>query len=272
MMQDYLPADAALDEPQERTGERRAAGASAHENAARDSEDIRRMHPDELVDVYAGLVKNTGQDLLHQLQCPVDLEDLIGWGFQGLLEAHQRFDPDMEVNFASFAFYRVRGAMYDGLRAAGWAVRGTAIQLRDTIAINDYLESNMLADAGAPQAKTFADAVNYLDRMVGDCVTICLVQHNHLELVSETEPANQRHNLERDELGTALNAAVARLSDIERDVLVRYHVHDEPMSDIGADLGYSKSWVSRVNARAIDKVKKYLYEQGDDWELYMTRV
>ncbi len=233
---------------------------------------IQQMTPEEVVETYTGLVKSTGQDMVHQLHCPTDLEDLIGWGFQGLLEAHQRFDPAMEVSFASFAFYRIRGAMYDGLRAAGWAVRGTAIQLRDTIAVNDYLESNMLAHASLPHSPSFADCVKYLDRMVGDCVTICLVDHTHLELVSEAQEATQRLRLERDELGAALNAAVARLSDNERTVLVRYHVHEDPMGEIADDLGYSKSWVSRINARALDKVKKYLFEDGDHWELYMTRV
>lgn len=260
MMQECTPIEASPADPSD------APAASEH------AEHIHAMTPDELVRAYTGLVKSTGQDMVHQLNCPTDLEDLLGWGYQGLLEAHKRFDPAMEVSFASFAFYRIRGAMYDGLRATGWAVRGTAIQVRDTIAVNDYLESNMLAHAGVPPSQSFADCVKYLDRMVGDCVTICLVDHAHLELVSDSQEATQRMSCERGELGAALNAAVSRLSEDERAVLVRYHVFEDSMVEIADDMGYSKSWVSRINARAIDKVKRFLFEEGDQWELYMTRV
>jgi RNA polymerase sigma factor for flagellar operon FliA len=232
---------------------------------------VARMTPEEVVEIYTRLVLDTGQQLIQQLQCPVDLDDLAGWGYQGLLEAFQRFDPDMDVTFASFAFYRIRGAMYDGLRSTGWAVRGTAIQVRDTMAINEYLESNLMANASMPQNKTFADSVNYLDRMVGDCVTICLVQNHHLELVASIERPTQADDAARREIARALTAAMRQLSDNERTVMVRYHVEDEAMSDIAQDMGYSKSWVSRINARALDKVRKILFEQGDHWDLYMIR-
>jgi RNA polymerase sigma factor for flagellar operon FliA len=240
-------------------------------NAPPSTHQVAQMTPEQVVAEYAGLVLDTGQQLIQQLQCPVDLDDLAGWGYQGLLEAFQRFDPDMDVTFASFAFYRIRGAMYDGLRSTGWAVRGTAIQVRDTMAINEYLESNLMANASMPQNKTFADSVNYLDRMVGDCVTICLVQNHHLELVASIERPTQADDAARREIARALTAAMRQLSDNERTVMVRYHVEDEAMSDIAQDMGYSKSWVSRINARALDKVRKILFEQGDHWDLYMIR-
>ncbi|QDG51668.1 sigma-70 family RNA polymerase sigma factor [Persicimonas caeni] len=234
-------------------------------------ERITQMTPEELVESYAGLVKNTGQELIQQLDCPVDLEDLIAWGYQGLLEAHQRFDPAMEVSFASFAFYRIRGAMYDGLRATGWGMRGTAIQLQDAIQLNDYMESNLLAQAKLPQTKSLASCIKYLDGMVGDCVTICLLQNTKLEQLSRSEAATQGNYVERRELIAALQAAIERLSDNERDVLVAYYIEDYSMTEIAEKLGISKSWVSRINARAVQKVRRIMFEDGDPWELYMIR-
>lgn len=234
-------------------------------------ERILRMTPEELVDNYAGLVKSTGQELIQQLDCPVGLEDLLGWGYQGLLEAHERFDPAMEVTFASFAFYRIRGAMYDGLRASGWAMRGTAIKLQDAIQLNDYMESNLLSQAKVPQTKTFASCIKYLDRMVGDCVTICLLQNTKLEELTRSEAATQGAYIERRELLMALQAAMERLSENERDVIVAYYLEDRPMTEIAAEMGYSKSWVSRINARAIQKMRRIMFEKGDPWELYMIR-
>jgi RNA polymerase sigma factor for flagellar operon FliA len=235
-------------------------------------ERVAQMTPEELVENYAGLVKSTGQDLIQQLNCPIDLDDLIAWGYQGLLEAHQRFDPAMEVSFASFAYYRIRGAMYDGLRATGWAVRGTPIKLQDALAVNDYLESNMLSHASTPQPKSFTTSVNYLDRMVGDCVTICLLQNTELEMVTQTDHPTQDDYYERHQLAKALHKAIkARLSDDEREIIFAYHVEEWSMSEIAQKMGYSKSWVSRMNARALDKLRRAMFEDGDHWELYMIR-
>lgn len=234
-------------------------------------EHILLMTPEELVDNYAGLVKSTGQDLIQQLDCPVELEDLINWGYQGLLEAHERFDPAMEVAFASFAFYRIRGAMYDGLRSSGWAMRGTAIRLQDAIQLNDYMESNLLAHATAPQAKSLGSSIKYLDRMVGDCVTICLLQNTKLEQISRSEAATQGDYVERRQLIDALQSAIERLTENERDVVVAYYLEDLSMTEIAQSMGFSKSWVSRINARAIQKMRRIMFEKGDPWELYMIR-
>lgn len=43
------------------------------------------------------------------------LEDLEGYGMIGLCEAAQRFDPSRGLKFITFAYLRVRGAMFDGM-------------------------------------------------------------------------------------------------------------------------------------------------------------
>src|SRR4029078_7285804 len=54
-----------------------------------------------------------------------DAAELEAWGREGLLDAARRFEPDRGVSFRTFAYYRVRGAMLDGLRKMGnWSRRG----------------------------------------------------------------------------------------------------------------------------------------------------
>lgn len=239
--------------------------------SARQRARTRALSPDALVKKYAALVTSTGRELERQMQSRIEFDDLMAWGFQGLLEAHSRFKPTAEVTFASFAYYRIRGAMYDGLRKTGWAMRGTAIQIRDSVALNDHLESRMLAYAGTPTAETFADQVERVSDTVGECVTICLLHTAELERVSAASPATQTLTVRNNELNSALNAAVSRLSEVEREVLVRYHIREESMTKIGEAMGVSTSWVSRINANAIVALREILYEQDEGWENYMLR-
>ncbi len=47
----------------------------------------------------------------------VELADLVHDGVLGLLESTRRFDPSRGVDFRTYAGYRIRGAILDGLRA-----------------------------------------------------------------------------------------------------------------------------------------------------------
>lgn len=248
-----------------------SSDASMTVESARLASRSRKLTSNEVVEKYAGLVNSTGRELARQMQSPIDFDDLVAWGFQGLLEAHSRFNPTAEVTFSSFAYYRIRGAMYDGLRKTGWAMRGTAIQICDSVAINEHLESRAMANAGARRAETFADQIERVSNTIGDCVTICLLHTAELERVSSAIPAEQTQDIQKSELKSALNAAVQRLSDAEREVVVRYHLKEESMASIGKAMGVSTSWVSRINANAIATLRKILYEQDAEWESYMIR-
>jgi hypothetical protein len=46
----------------------------------------------------------------------VELDDLLSFGREGLLDASRRFDVTRGVPFRAYASYRVRGAIYDGVR------------------------------------------------------------------------------------------------------------------------------------------------------------
>lgn len=49
----------------------------------------------------------------------VEVDDLVAYGYVGLMEARRRYDPGMGTSFDTYARWRVRGAIFDGLRAWG---------------------------------------------------------------------------------------------------------------------------------------------------------
>ena len=59
----------------------------------------------------------------HKLPPYVDLEDLVAYGQMGLAEAARDFDPARGTQFSTFAYYRIRGAIYDGLAKMSWFSR-----------------------------------------------------------------------------------------------------------------------------------------------------
>ena len=73
--------------------------------------------PTSLVPAHMTLVKFIAQRMQARLPPNVEVDDLIQWGTLGLLDAIRKFDPERDNKFKTYAEFRIRGAMLDGLRA-----------------------------------------------------------------------------------------------------------------------------------------------------------
>ena len=80
---------------------------------------------DRLIVTYAPLVKYVAGRLGSGLPAHVDDEDLVSYGLLGLIGAIERYDPDRDVKFETYAIARIRGAIIDSLREMDWAPRET---------------------------------------------------------------------------------------------------------------------------------------------------
>ncbi len=77
----------------------------------------------QLVEQHLPLVQAIARKVKKTLGARIELDDLVAYGAKGLVEAAERYDARPGVAFTTFAYYRVRGAMFDGLRTMGWYSR-----------------------------------------------------------------------------------------------------------------------------------------------------
>jgi RNA polymerase sigma factor FliA len=69
----------------------------------------------QLAVTHVKLVRQIAARVKTSLGVTAELDDLVGHGVLGLLAAESRYDENREASFATFAGYRIRGAMYDAL-------------------------------------------------------------------------------------------------------------------------------------------------------------
>jgi len=86
---------------------------------------------EQLIERYAPIIKNVVARLPVHLPTHVDQDDLIGYGAVGLLEAIDRFDPDLGIKFETFARKRIRGAALDAVRSQSALSRGVHERIRN---------------------------------------------------------------------------------------------------------------------------------------------
>src|SRR6187431_2111113 len=86
---------------------------------------------DRLILTYAPLVKFVAGRLGSGLPAHVDEGDLVSYGLLGLIGAIERFDPEREIKFETYAMSRIKGAIIDELRALDWVPRSVRTRARD---------------------------------------------------------------------------------------------------------------------------------------------
>ena len=105
-----------------------------------------------VVEQYTPYVRSIAGKVRKKLPPDIEFDDLVEYGMIGLLEAAQRFDPEAGANFMTFAYYRIRGAVYDGLRSMGWMSRTEYAKARFEERANEYLAAVAFAEESGEQA------------------------------------------------------------------------------------------------------------------------
>ena len=94
---------------------RRRGGKTGYAALGRSREDVLRQ--------YLPLVRRVVQRLAARKPPHIEIDDLVSWGIVGLLDAIGKYDPKKEASFATYAQFRIRGAILDHLRSLDWVPR-----------------------------------------------------------------------------------------------------------------------------------------------------
>jgi RNA polymerase sigma factor for flagellar operon FliA len=204
--------------------------------------------------------------LAHQLRRQLgsyDLDDLRSAGREGLVNAARSFDPALGVPFRRWANLRIRGAMIDAIRSHGGIPRRVYQRLK-AIEAGDRL-SEGLAEEEKPSA-TAAEADQSLTGYLAGIATAMAV--GLLSQSSGPEPEDVRdatltaeEQLAQHQLLTLVRDAVERQPDAEKHLLKRHYFDGLTFDEAAKELGLSKSWASRLHARAIEGLTREMKRQ-----------
>jgi RNA polymerase sigma factor for flagellar operon FliA len=214
------------------------------EHPLQDDEFIRQYEP-----FVRGIVKHTRAQL--GLEC--DMEDLVAFAFEGLLEARQRFDASRGVQFKSFAYYRVRGALLDGVRRMAYLPRRAYARLKAAEAVDLDGEPAAETQAGAT-AGDAEQALRALDGALGRIAAAYSVA------ASADAGADPEHSLLAREQRERVQRALAVLPEQELFLIRGHYVDGRNFDELAAELGLSKSWASRLHTRALGRMRDALSE------------
>jgi len=236
---------------------RRASGAATQLGG--DREEVLRRH--------LPLVRRVVQRLAARKPPHIELDDLVSWGIVGLLDAMGKYDPKKEASFATYAQFRIRGAILDHLRSLDWVPRSVRQKASLIEKVSHQLEGTL---GRPPTEEEIADELGVSLAEYQELLTrvgeMSIFSLEDLGFGSGEERFNLEQRLEAgevDPLGALLTRervdivadAIKRLPERERTVVLLYYHEELTMKEVGGVLGLTESRVSQLHSQAMLRLK-----------------
>ena len=224
---------------------------------------------DKIILEYAPLVKLVAGRLSMYLGYNVEYDDLVGYGIFGLIDAIDKFDPDKNVKFKTYAVTRIRGAIFDELRSIDWVPRSIRQKTREVEDAIGSLEARLgrtATDQEVANALGLSEEeyMKTLQKISGtSMLSINEVWYSGDEndkvsigdSIESPASLNPEVMAERDEIRRVIVEAINELPDKEKKILVLYYFEDLTLKEIGQVLEVTESRVSQLHTKAIMRLR-----------------
>lgn len=212
--------------------------------------------PSELIADGRALVRSLALRIYRNIPIKVDLDDLIAYGELGLAEAARDFDAELGNQFSTFAYYRIRGAIYDGLAKMTWTSRARYRRMRNESMANQVLEAEKNKVSG--EASSIEENGAWFARTTEQLAVVYLASgsdSDHDPIESAQDPGEcvvQR--VMHLEVSSKVRDLVKKLPAPESRLIQLVYFEGYTLQDAGEVLGISKSWASRLHAKILESL------------------
>lgn len=225
---------------------------------------------DFLVKKYMPLVSYHVQRIAVNLPRNVSRDDLHSLGLIGLYDALEKFDPTRDLKFDTYASFRIRGAILDGLRKEDWLPRNTREKAKRIEAAIEKIEQKLMRIATIQE---ISDELNMSEEEVQSVMN----EHFFANILSIDEKQNEQDDKEghsfvikddradipdekiaKDELIREMIEMISQLNDKEQLVISLFYKEELTLTEIGQVMNLSTSRISQIHSKAIFKLRHAL--------------
>jgi RNA polymerase sigma factor for flagellar operon FliA len=200
----------------------------------------------------------------------VPIEDLVHAGVLGLMDALTKYDEARQVQFKTYAKFRIRGAILDSLRELDWSPRDLRRKARQvetaagriSHALGRSATEQEIASELGLTLENFQHLLGELDGLDLGSFHVESGDQDHDTDLCEYLPGNPEESpyflTMRSEVHTLLVGAIEELSEKEKQVLSLYYYEELTMKETGAVLGVGESRVSQIHSLALLRLRTRL--------------
>ncbi len=221
---------------------------------------------------YAPLVKYVAGKVAANMPQSVEFDDLVGFGVFGLIDAIDKFDPEKNVKFKTYAVTRIRGAIFDELRSIDWVPRSVRQKSREIEEAIVQTEAKLGRPASDSEiAVTMGLSEDEFSKTMMKVSSTSILSLSDVwysaddsdkisigDSIESPQSMNPDAIMERDEIRRVIVQSIQELPEKEKKVLVLYYYEDLTLKEIGKVLEVTESRVSQLHTKAILRLRAKL--------------
>jgi RNA polymerase sigma factor FliA len=221
---------------------------------------------EQLIDQCQGLVRSLALRLQKSLPRNLELDDLIAYGQVGLAEAARDFDATRGGQFTTFAYYRIRGAIYDGVSKMSWVSRAHYNRIKYQQAADDLLR--LQSEGETPPPTDVNAGLDWLKNVTGALAIVYLSTKGASGEASESLEVEDRQcpspsaAIVESETNVKLHELIDSLPPEPRELIRATYFEGLTLTEAGKRLGIGKAWASRLHARTLERLARSLRQSG----------
>lgn len=210
--------------------------------------------PQILIEECQGLVRSIALRAHSRAAHRVELDDLIAYGQVGLAQAAREFDPSRANRFSTYAYYRIRGAIYDGMAKMSWPCLVSQTN-RNWSAV---LEAD--SEDGEHNQESTA---SWLTSLTGELATVAIITGAGLLAADRLQDAKSTGPLAgicSRELEEKVRQLIEQLPTESAAMLRAVYYEGQTLQDVADRMGISRSWACRLHSRTLQVLSVRLKE------------
>jgi RNA polymerase sigma factor for flagellar operon FliA len=216
-----------------------------------------------LIEKYVYLVKLVAGRLGIYLNQYVDLDDLVGYGTLGLIDAIDKFDLSKNVKFETYASLRIRGSILDAIRKLDWVPRTLRKKQKELDKAYTDLEFELGRQPEESEITHYlginSDEYNTLLKEVNISSLVSIDEYTYqFELIKDPKAELPDAYVEEKEIKDTLTKCVEDLPDRERQVIVLYYFEELTLKEISSVLEVSESRISQLHTKGVSRLRAKL--------------
>ena len=225
---------------------------------------------DILIVQYMYLIRYVSGRIRANLPENMSSEDIYAFGVEGLINSIERFIPEKNARFETYAITRIRGTIIDRMREQDWVPRAIRKKQKEINAVSQLMQKELgRMPTEAEIAKKVGLSVEKYhevmrDANVGEVISLNATKDKQdqgieiIDTIEDKEQANPLEKLEEKDSKNDLIKGLARLPERERMLLTLYYHENMTFEEIGAVLNLSESRCCQLHAQAIMKLRNIL--------------
>ena len=218
----------------------------------------------ELIEDGRALVRSIAIRIFRNIPVRVDLADLIAYGEVGLMEAARDYDQEKGAQFTTFAYYRIQGSIYDGLAKMTWTSRARLRRIKYERAANAVMQQEAENDSASElDAQASGEWFSRTTQRLSAVYMMSDMDGQEGGVRDVEDPSGDAAEpVLHKEASDQLRKAVEKLPFAEKRLISLVYFEGYTLQDAGEQLGYSKSWTSRLHARILETLSRELQRLG----------